>query len=367
MTVAGGGGVFVSYRRRESSHLAGRLYDRLVGRFGEDQVFIDVNAIEPGVDFAEEIFRAVAACQVLVAVIGPGWLAAADEQGRRRLDDPDDLVRLEVEAALTRGVRVIPVLTEGAVMPSQHDLPQSLAPLARRNALPVRHDSFRSDTGRLITVIERVLAAPSTAEPSASPGVRPVGNPAGPAAHEPSGPADTSADRAARLLAEAELIARAFTDKPSKVRALSGVARATVATDPDRAAWLLTVAQRAAFLILDKSSKVFARSDVAEAAAVSDPDRAERIASSLTRELVRERALSGIAQAMAATNPDRGERIASSLTREPVRETALSGIAAAVAATDPDRAERIARPITDKLEKALALSGIAQALVASSP
>jgi hypothetical protein len=121
-----------------------------------------VDAIEPGVDFAEEIFRAVAACQVLVAVIGPGWLAMADEHGRR-LDDPDDLVRLGVEAALARGVRVIPVLTEGAVMPSQHDLPQSLAPLARRNALPVRHDSFRSDTGRLIMLIERVLAAPSTA------------------------------------------------------------------------------------------------------------------------------------------------------------------------------------------------------------
>jgi hypothetical protein len=68
MTVAGGGGIFVSYRRQESSHLAGRLYDHLAGSFGGDRVFIDVDAIEPGVDFAEEIFRAVAGCQVLLVI-----------------------------------------------------------------------------------------------------------------------------------------------------------------------------------------------------------------------------------------------------------------------------------------------------------
>lgn len=100
MTLAEGGGIFVSYRRQESSHLAGRLYDRLADRFGEDQVFIDVDIIEPGVDFAEEIFRAVTACKVLLAVIGPTWLTATDERGRRRLDVPDDIVRLEIEAAL---------------------------------------------------------------------------------------------------------------------------------------------------------------------------------------------------------------------------------------------------------------------------
>ena len=125
MPVAEGGGIFVSYRRQESAHLAGRLYDRLTDRFGEGQVFIDVNAIEPGVDFAEEISRAVAACQVLLAVIGPDWLMAVDERGRRRLDNPDDLVRLEIEAALARHVRVIPILVEGAVMPGQEDLPES--------------------------------------------------------------------------------------------------------------------------------------------------------------------------------------------------------------------------------------------------
>jgi TIR domain len=158
MTVAGSGGIFVSYRRQESSHLAGRLADRLADRFGEGQVFIDVNTIEPGVDFAEEIFRAVAACKVLLAIIGPAWLTATDERGDRRLDDPDDIVRLEIEAALARGVRVIPILVESAVMPGRQDLPESLAPLVRRNALHIRHDSFRDDSGRLVTAIERILA-----------------------------------------------------------------------------------------------------------------------------------------------------------------------------------------------------------------
>src|SRR5215467_8448044 len=187
MTVAEGGGIFVSYRRQESSHLAGRLYDRLADRFGEGQVFIDVDTIEPGVDFAEEIFRAVPACQVLLAIIGPNWLTAADERGRRRLDDPDDLVRLEIEAALARDVRVIPILVEGAHMPGREDLPESLAGLARRNALLIRHETFRSDDERLVTAIERVLAAsgagtvhqsPTTADaeaPAVSHDVRPDG------------------------------------------------------------------------------------------------------------------------------------------------------------------------------------------------
>jgi hypothetical protein len=89
---------------------------------------------------------------------GPNWLTAADERGHRRLDDPDDFVRLEIEAALTRGARVIPVLAEGAVVPRRQDLPESLAGLARRNALLIRHESFRSDAGRLVTAIERLLA-----------------------------------------------------------------------------------------------------------------------------------------------------------------------------------------------------------------
>jgi hypothetical protein len=151
------GGIFISYRRQESSYVAGRLYDRLADRFGADQVFIDVDTIEPGIDFTEAITHAVETCDMLLAIIGTGWLTAAGESGHRRLDDPDDIVRLEIEAALSRNVRLIPVLVEDAAMPKRQDLPPSLASLARRNAFTVRHASFRYDAERLITSIEGVI------------------------------------------------------------------------------------------------------------------------------------------------------------------------------------------------------------------
>ena len=337
MTVAEGGGIFVSYRRQETSHLAGRLYDRLADRFGESQVFIDVDAIEPGVDFAEEIFRAVAACKVLLAIIGPAWLTATDERGGRRLDDPDDIVRLEIEAALARDVRVIPILVEGAVMPTRQDLPESLAGLTRRNALVIRHESFRYDAGRLVTAIERVLAAPGTAAVSSAPdvhGVRSAGNALGKVAQKGLGPAGNDIARAARLLADAERIASSITDEFSKASALS---------------------------------------DVATAVAATDPGRAERIASSITRESSKASALSSVATAVAATDPGRAARIASSITDEFSKASALSSVAKVVAATDPGRAarlladaERIASSITNKSSKASALSDVARALAAAS-
>ena len=237
MTVAGGGGIFVSYRRQETGHLAGRLYDRLADRFGEGQVFIDVDSIEPGVDFAEEIFRAVAACKVLLAIIGPGWLTAADERGGRRLDDPDDIVRLEIEAALTRGVRIIPVLVEGTVMPTRHELPESLVGLARRNALRIRHDSFRSDAGRLVTAIERILAPTPVTAARSTPdayGVRSAGNALGEVAQQDSGPARIDSGRATWLLTEAERVANSLPDAYAKAWAMRNIAAALAAIDPGR-------------------------------------------------------------------------------------------------------------------------------------
>jgi hypothetical protein len=264
MTEAGGGGVFVSYRRQESSHLAGRLYDRLAGRFGEDQVFMDVDTIEPGVDFAEEILQAVAACKVLLAIIGPTWLTAADARGRRRLDDPDDIVRLEVEAALARNVRVVPILIDGAIMPTRSDLPESLAGLARRNALPIRHDSFRSDAGRLITAIERILAAPAAMEASGPHGVRLAANLASEEAPEDSGPARDNAARAARLFEDAERIATSITNESSKASALSGIAQAVAAIDPDRAGCIVAS-------ITDEYYKAVALSGIAQVLATKSP------------------------------------------------------------------------------------------------
>jgi len=166
------GRVFISYRRDDARGSTGRIYDRLVGRFGKNQVFMDVDTIALGVDFAEAIRQAVSTCQVLVAVIGPRWLTATDEDGRRRLDDPDDFVRLEIVAALERGIRVIPILVEGAVMPREQELPEDLVGLSRRNAHRMRHESFDSDTDRLLVGIEAILRDGVTigpVSPAASP------------------------------------------------------------------------------------------------------------------------------------------------------------------------------------------------------
>jgi TIR domain/WD domain, G-beta repeat len=153
------GGVFISYRRQGTSDMAGRVHDWLADRLGADQVFMDVARIELGVDFAQAISQAVSTCQVLLAVTGPHWLTITDEHGRRRLDNPKDIVRVEVQAALERDIRVIPILVSGARMPRADRLPKRLAKLARRNALSVRHDSFPQDMERLLTTIGPDLGA----------------------------------------------------------------------------------------------------------------------------------------------------------------------------------------------------------------
>lgn len=152
-----GGGVFISYRRADTSHVAGRLFDRLAQRLGEEKVFMDVDSIEPGLDFTEAIATAVGQCTVLLAVIGPNWEVAADDDGRSRLDRDDDLVRLEIEAALQRGIRVVPVLVDRTTMPQVDKVPASLASLTRRQALSIRHESFRTDVLRIQDALARVL------------------------------------------------------------------------------------------------------------------------------------------------------------------------------------------------------------------
>jgi peptide/nickel transport system substrate-binding protein len=138
--------------------MAGRLYDRLAARLGDDQVFMDVDAIAPGLDFTEVIAEAVSTCELLLAIIGPRWLNATDEEGRRRLDDPNDFVRLEIETALERDIRVIPVLVEDARLPRAGDLPASLVKLVRLQAVELSHSRFHADTGRLLNVLEVTLA-----------------------------------------------------------------------------------------------------------------------------------------------------------------------------------------------------------------
>lgn len=143
--------VFISYRRGDSKETVGRIHDHLRQDFYEDRLFLDVARQVGGDDFRESIRRALKQADVVLAVIGMRWLTVTDDKGRRRIDDPDDLVRLEIEYALESDVRVIPVLVQGAAMPPPEDLPQSLRPLSYRMALPVRPDpDFKSDMQRLV-------------------------------------------------------------------------------------------------------------------------------------------------------------------------------------------------------------------------
>src|SRR6516225_1427144 len=115
------GKIFINYRRDDSSASAGRLYDHLSARFPRNQIFIDVDNLDPGVDFVETIEQSVGACDVLIAVIGKRWLTSSEGEGSRRLDNPDDFVRLEIASALKRNIRVIPVLVDGASIPLAPD------------------------------------------------------------------------------------------------------------------------------------------------------------------------------------------------------------------------------------------------------
>jgi tetratricopeptide (TPR) repeat protein len=142
--------LFLSYRRADAGPDVGRLADRLrrVPAFRDGGVFVDVDAIAPGRDFADVIRAAIRLTDVLVAVIGPGWLAARDDRGRR-LDDPADPVRGEIAAALADGVPVLAVLVRGAGMPRADDLPEAIRPLGQRNAVDLSEGRYEYDFDRL--------------------------------------------------------------------------------------------------------------------------------------------------------------------------------------------------------------------------
>jgi hypothetical protein len=141
--------IFLSYRRQDSQSATGRLADDLEARFGDERVFRD-REIAAGDDFVEAIRRSVESSTVVLVVVGPHWLGAADPQGRRRLDDPGDFVRLEIELALAAGVAVVPVLVEGAKMPSEGELPTSIAAFARCQAVELSDQRWRFDVEALI-------------------------------------------------------------------------------------------------------------------------------------------------------------------------------------------------------------------------
>ena len=145
--------IFLSYRRDDAEGEAGRLFDALKSEFGADKVFMDVSGIEPGRDFRRVIEQNVASCGVLLAMIGRGWIDAKDHAGRRRLDDPQDFVRLETAAALKRDIPVIPVLVRGGSLPLHDQLPEDLKDLAYRNAVELTHARWDSDVQLLIKAL----------------------------------------------------------------------------------------------------------------------------------------------------------------------------------------------------------------------
>jgi hypothetical protein len=155
--------IFISYRRDDAGGHAGRLCDRLTARFGDDRVFMDIQDIAPGQNFARSIDQTIAACDCVLAVIGPRWL---DSIAAR--DGADDYVRRELVAALTSGVTLVPILVGGARMPTPAQLPPELAELSRRNALELRDEHFDDDIARLTSFLV-AATGPSPAEPPTAP------------------------------------------------------------------------------------------------------------------------------------------------------------------------------------------------------
>jgi hypothetical protein len=149
-------GIFISYRREDSSGYAGRLFDILSTRFGREHTYMDLDTIKGGDNFVAVIEDKVRQCEVLLALIGERWLTITGEDGTtRRLDLPGDFVRLEIAKALERNVRVIPVLVGGATMPHEADLPADLRPLAVHQAMDLRDAHFHADADLLIDLLNR--------------------------------------------------------------------------------------------------------------------------------------------------------------------------------------------------------------------
>lgn len=161
-------GIFISYRRDDSAASAGRLFDRLADHFGKEQVFRDVDALAPGVEFLKVIEERIAQCNVLVAVIGKNWVNIKNVGGQRRLDDPKDAVRTEIREALNQKKLIIPTLIGGVEVPKPQELPEDIAALVGRNAVEISESRFDYDAGRVIEAIEKAGVAARPTEPSLS-------------------------------------------------------------------------------------------------------------------------------------------------------------------------------------------------------
>lgn len=249
--------IAISYRRADSAAITGRIFDRLLQRYGAGSVFMDIDEIPFGIDFRTHIAEVLSTCDALVAIIGQRWFGA--DGGRLRLDEESDPVRIEVRAALDRNIPVIPVLVDGAAMPGADELPEPLRPLAFRNACPVDSGrDFHAHVDRLIRSMDRILGAGPIPAREAGHGDRPKaaggGAPSpltrGPVSHAAHGPlppraGEAQAPPARRLCPRDTALLAGFTALPQLVQFtqrtplfvlglfVSVVAAATILDRPD--------------------------------------------------------------------------------------------------------------------------------------
>jgi hypothetical protein len=158
--------IFISYRIADTGDVTGRIYDYLVQHFGKDRVFKDVQGIGLGLDFRKEIEKALNNCGVMLAVIGPTWLTVTDKEGNRRLDNPGDWVRFEIETALSKEIPLIPLRVKGASLPMESELPESIKELAYRNATEIKLNDpdFGKDMGWLVEGIQKIIGGVDTSK-----------------------------------------------------------------------------------------------------------------------------------------------------------------------------------------------------------
>lgn len=159
--------IFISYRRQDAAEAAGRLHEGLAARFGRDAVFFDIESLVPGADFADAMRQAVETCKLMLVVMGPQWASATGPDGRRRIDDPHDFIRVEVAAGLRSDRPIVPVLVGDAQMPPASELPEDLRPLTRFRALVLSHRDWQGDLGLLGDAVERHLGVSQTPQPMA--------------------------------------------------------------------------------------------------------------------------------------------------------------------------------------------------------
>jgi hypothetical protein len=240
--------IFLNYRRSDSEGDSGRLFDDLTLRFGPDAIFMDVAAIEPGRDFRKAIDKSVASCSVLLAVIGREWLEAKDAAGERRLEDPNDFVRVELASALRRDIPVVPVLVRGAKMPRVDQLPDDLKELAYRNAVELAYTRWKTDVQALVQALRPYLDA-NCPSPSAVNGAAQALPANQPAEHMPdAAPAESAIDqetlnRVSRELAVyigpiSELVAKRTAKQCTSLEEFFLTLAEEIESEPDRLKFL---------------------------------------------------------------------------------------------------------------------------------